>query len=1001
MKFINCCIFLMLCFSICTGRVYAQQKLEKPFVGKVYGADGKPLGGVAVEVQEQNVRTLTQSDGSFSITTLPENLLNFSKSGYNTRQLAAGAVSITNIVLQLSKIQGGEDDDVVIPFGTRKKRNLTYAVSNLNAASLPHIPTSNVTTLLSGRMAGLYVQQLSNGPANDNTTLQVRGRSTYNNGNRPRILVDGINRDLEDVDISEIESVTVLKDAPSQAWYGLSGGNGVIMITTKKGSQKKFSVNFESQVGFQKRTNIINPLNAFDYATLFNEALTNEGRPVAYSTQALQAYKDRSDPFKFPDNNYIDSFLKKSSPVSRYAVSVSGGSNTFRYFTMLSYFRQEGMFTPVKTDDFNSQLKFQRINFRVNLDYDINKNLLVGLNVGGRTGNLREPLDGASGLLNDLYNLPPNAFAILNSNGTFGGTNTFRNNPLGRLQNRGFVRNLTRTMQVSLNAKQNLGNITKGLSLSALYSFDAQGNYQSGLTTDYEVFDTNAVRFRTVAPLNYYPANFNTNNRRNELWLGFDYDRNFKQNHSVNASLRFQRSVDAAPERLDYRGQQVSARVDYGFKDRYFAGVVASYAGSENFDKNNRYGFFPAVSAAWIISEENFLKSSSIFNYVKLRTSYGITGNGEIGGARLPFRSLYRVGNFGYPFGTSFTVTNSADPMGLGNTAITWETIRKFNFGTDLVFLNKSLLLSFDFFKDKRNDILTASNIPSVLGIAVTGFNGGQVTSKGIETSLSFARQVGKVNITVNGNYTYAKNEVVSVNEPFGIIDYQSTIGFNTGNVTGISSKLLYVSDGLFKDQTQINSSPSQGAAGVIKPGDIKYKDLNADGVINGFDRRITNFSDIPSSYYGFGFNFSYKIFELSTQFQGTGGRTIQIKNIINAGPDGLNQFSFKRFTPATAATAVYPRLANPGSANNNLDSDFWLRSGNFLKLRTILAGISLPEKLTNKLHVQQVQFFAAGYNLLSLVKLEEDIDPEMPAAGYGSAYPNLRTFSLGLKVKL
>ncbi|MDB5232443.1 MAG: hypothetical protein JWN76_3248, partial [Chitinophagaceae bacterium] len=672
-----------------------------------------------------------------------------------------------------------------------------------------------------------------------------------------------------------------------------------------------------------------------------------------------------------------------------------------RYFTMLSYYRQDGLFSPVTTNDYNSQVKFQRINFRVNLDYDINKNLLVGLNAGGRTGNLREPLDGATAVLNDLYNLPPNAFAIHNSDGSYGGSTAFRNNPLGRLQGRGYVRNLARTMQISLTAKQKLDFITTGLSANVLYSYDAQGNYQSGLTTDYVVVDTNNVSYRTPAPLSYYPANFNNNNRRNELWLGFDYDRLFIQKHQINASLRFQRSVDATADRLDYRGQQISLRVDYGFMNRYFAGFVGSYAGTENFAKSHRYGFFPAVSTGWILSEEPFFKTSSTFNYIKIRGSYGTIGNGEIGGARLPFRTLYRIGSFGYPFGTSFAATNSSDPLSLVNEDIAWEKIKKLNAGIDIVLLRKSLSLTVDYFKDERRDLLTAANLPGILGIGVTGFNGGVVTSKGVETSLNFKKQIDKINISLNANYTYAKNEVNYVNEPFGTIGYQSAIGFSTGNVTGTSSKLLYLSDGLFRDQSQINNSPVQGAAGTIKPGDIKYKDINGDGLINSLDRITTNYSDIPSAYYGFGFNLTYKIFELSTQFEGASGRTIQIKNIINSGPDGLNQFSLQRFTPATATTALFPRLANPASTNNNLESDFWLRSGDFLKLRTVLFGISLPEKLSGHLHLSNVQLYAAAYNLLNLKKSDNNIDPEMPGAGYGSAYPNLKTFTLGLKVRL
>jgi hypothetical protein len=377
-------------------------------------------------------------------------------------------------------------------------------------------------------------------------------------------------------------------------------------------------------------------------------------------------------------------------------------------------------------------------------------------------------------------------------------------------------------------------------------------------------------------------------------------------------------------------------------------------------------------------------------------------GNGDIGGARLPFRSLYRApAGFGYAFGTGFAATVSADQISpAGNPLITWEKLNRFNLGTDVQLLNRALTLSVDYFNDKRTDILTTPRVPSILGIALTGVNEGKVNSKGIEGSIHYERQLGEFNFLLNGNYTYAKNEVISVNEDQGIPVYQSSIGLNTGSVSLINTKRFYVSDGLFQNQAQVDSSPTQGPAGVIKPGDIKYKDINNDGVINGFDAINTNFTDIPKAYYGFGFNLKYKLLQLNTQFQGVTGRTIQIKTIVNSGPLGFNEFSLNRWTAETASTAKFPRLAVADRANNNLDSDFWLRSGDFLKLRTVELSLSVPEKLTNKLSIQKARFYLTGYNLMSFTKMDIEVDPEMPYAGYGSAYPNLKTYSLGLNVQ-
>ncbi len=1005
------CIKLLIAGTLLIGppatTITAQETIEQvvtsPVSGKVTDKNNKPIAGVTVEVQEGSRRTVTRADGTFTINIAASDILIFSKKGFASVQKKASSAGELVFTLEPTKIGGGEDDDITIPFGTRKKREINYAISKLEGRQLPEVTTSNVVNLFAGRISGLYVQQTNTTPGSESATLQIRGRSTYNTGNNPRVLVDGILRDASELDLTEIESVTVLKDAAALTWYGLNAANGVVLINTKKGSSKKLTLNYTSQVGSQQRQSMIRPLSSFDYATLYNEALTNVNQPAIYNQAVLNAYRDNTDPYLFPNNNYIESYLKNSALVQRHVLSADGGNNTFRYFTLLSYLKQDGMFTPVETADFNSNIKAQRINLRVNLDYDVNKNLNVQLFAAARTGNLREPLDGGAGFFSDLYNLPPNAFPILNKDGSYGGTSVYQNNPLARLQARGYSRSLDRAMLVNISAKQKIGFIP-GLSANVLVSYDARGNYLSGLAKDYEVFDMTGatpVKYRTAAPLNYVSASFNGNTRRNEIWAGLDYDHEFS-NHKINASVRAQRSVDFAAERLDFRGQQLSGRIDYSFTDRYFLGVVGSYAGSENFPPGKRYGFFPAVSAGWIISEESFLKNILQDNYIKLRASYGTMGNGAIGGPRLPYRSLYTApALFGYSFGTSFGATVSANEIGpTGNPNITWEKLKRFNFGTDITILKRALTLSVDYFNDERSGILTTPIIPSILGIAVTAVNEGVVTSKGFEGSLAFDKKIGQVSIGINANYTHAKNNVVSVNEDQSIAPYQSAIGNNTGNVGVVNTKRFYVAQGIFQTQAEIDAAPKQQLAGKVVPGDIRYQDVNGDGFINNLDAVNTNYTDIPHTYYGFGMNIKYKIFSLSGQLQGIAGRTIQIRTLVNAGASNLNALSLDRWTPATAATAKYPRLAISDRGNNDANSDFWLRSGDFLKLRTVEFGIWVPEKFTKKINIEQVKLFATGYNLINFKKLDIDVDPEMPYAGYGSAYPYTKTFSVGLNVQ-
>ena len=997
--------FAFLFSLIISLHTLAQDTNGSGYRGKVTDSNNKPLGGVTVQVQEQNLSTITSSDGLFFLLCEEKDVLVFSKEGFNTIHKIAGNVVGSPVVMEASATDAGENDDIQIPFGVRKKRELTYAVSDIKTEELPQLPSGNFGSILAGRLSGLYVQQTGTRPGNENVSFQVRGKSTYNGDNNPRVLVDGVFRDFSEMDLDQIESITVLKDAGALAWYGLNGANGVILVKTKRGSSNRTNISLNSQVGLQQRMKSIQPLNSYQYASLYNEALTNINQSPVYDQTSLNNYRTGSDPFRFPDNNYQDSFLGENSPQQRYVLSASGGNNSIRYFSTLSYFNQVGLLRQTTTDDYDSNIKYNRINFAVNLDFDINDNFTVGLNASGRSETRREPGDGPTALLSDIYNLPPNAFPLLNEDGSYGGTSIYQNNPLARLQSRGYSRDLTRVMYTTVTARHKLDFLTQGLSANLLFSYDASGVYTSGLTQDYEVFDMSStpVKFGTATPLAYSNSVFSANNRRNEIWAGFDYDKIFGQNHTVNASLRFQRSVDNSVERFDYRGQQVSARVDYGFNNRYFLGLVASYAGSENFAPSNRYGFFPAVSAGWIAIDDQ-KNLSSVMNYLKFRASYGIVGNGTIGGSRLPFRSLYNRAT-GYGFGTTFANSVGAVESSPANPDVTWEELKQFNLGADLKLLNRSLSLSLDYFNDERNNILTTASVPGLLGISIQAVNEGKVTSRGAELSMSYDKKIGQVFLSLNGNYTYAKNKVISRNEDLGTIGTQSAIGLNTGDVYGAGTKRFFISDGLFKSIEEINNSPAQLLAGNVYPGDIKYKDISGpdgvpDGLISSFDAVNTNYTDIPDTYFGFGHSISYKMFDLNAQWQGIQGRTIQVKTLVNSGPDNLNQFSLDRWTPQTAESAKWPRLAISDRGNNDANSDFWLRSGDYLKLRTVELGFSVPQNLISRLNIKKARFYLGGYNLLSFSTLDIDVDPEVSYAGFGSTYPVQKIYTLGLNVQ-
>ncbi|WP_145855269.1 SusC/RagA family TonB-linked outer membrane protein [Pedobacter suwonensis] len=894
------------------------------------------------------------------------------------------------------------DKLIEIPFATRSREELNYAQSSLRYNQLTQVPISNLSGLLAGRLSGFLFRWTGNQPGGGNVSYQIRGKSSYAQGATPAFLVDGIERDFEDMDISEIESVTVLKDAAGLNWYGLNGGNGAILVTTKRGKIGENLISFDAQGGFQSAGNLIKPLNSYDFATLYNRGLTNVGQVPAYNDAALDGYKNHTNPYLYPDNNYLERFLGKRAATQRYALTFSGGSNRVRYFSSVSYFNQQGLLKETETPNYDSNYGYKRYNFRINLDYDVTKTLTLTLLAGVRSEVRNDVGDGTSTVLSNLYNLPPNAFPILNADGSYGGTSLFQSNPLGQLQSTGFSRTTTNILLASIMADQKMDFITKGLSANLFFSYDGYGNYGDGLSQNYAVFNqtvTPVQTYRTPAVIAYRTAAFQTNTKNNELWFGLDYNRTFATDHQVKANVRAQQYVSAAVDRLDYRSRMIVGRADYSFKQRYQLGFTGSYSGSENYAPGRRFGFFPAVSAGWLISKEDFMKDASVISYLKLRGSYGRSGNigptydanGNV--VRLPYRTLF-TRDAGPFLGSTFSTSTTARLVSpAGNPLTTWEKIDRLNLGTDVDFFKGALSFSVDYFDEKRTDILGPANLPGILGIAIAQVNSGKVSSKGFDASGTFHKKIGEVQISTNANFTYAKNIILERTE--NVLPNQSTIGryVNGGN--------YYIAEGIFQSQAEINTSPKQTLSSLVVPGDLKYRDVNNDNVIDANDAISSDYTDIPKIYYGFGFNIRYKQFDLGAQFQGVAGRTVDVSDIVYAGPNGLNQLSLDSWTPATAATAKYPRIAISDNGNNTANSTFWLYSGNFLKLRSAEIGYSTPQSLNQRLRFKGARIFVSGNNIFSISKLGElGIDPETPNAGRFSSYPYVKTFAVGLTVK-
>ncbi|HEY0177441.1 MAG TPA: SusC/RagA family TonB-linked outer membrane protein [Pedobacter sp.] len=886
-------------------------------------------------------------------------------------------------------------------------------MSTITTDNLPMIPSSSLNSVFTGRLPGLLITPMgSQQPGYDASTFLIGGRSSYNNNQEPLVLVDGVEREFKSMDLGEIESVSVFKDAATLAWYGMYAANGVIYVKTKRGSATATHVSLDVQTGLQAPMEVTKPLDSYTYATLYNEAQTNSGITPTYSAAALQAYQTGSDPYKYPNNNFVRDFTRTVAPTQRYVATVSGGNAFIKYYTLLSYYNQGGFYKGGSNPSYDANTNFNRYNLRTNLDLHVSKSLDVGVDIGGRIYNLRFPVIGTGTFLNTVYNTPPNAFPLLNPDGSYGGTSLFqKSNPLAILSAGGVNTDLTRNMMTTINAKQKLDGILSGLSLNLFYSYDIYGLYRSGFAQDYEVYQPNAAggydRFGNYSIANYSANAFSGNIRKNEFWAGFDYDRNFGK-HGINFSTRGSRATYSQFSLLDVKREGWSNRLSYNYNQRYFADVTATYSGSENFMPGKRFGFFPAVSAGWIMSDEPFMKGTRGFlDFLKIRGSFGKIGNDALTTLtrRFSFLTNYNRSATGYNFGTSYTGVGGTAEYPLGNPDLTWEKVYKSSIGFDAKLFKQAFSVSADYFYEDRKDLLTSPLTPCILGQSQISVNEGEASYKGLEANLNYNRRIGSVDFNIFANYTYSTNKILSINEGAGLPDYQKRLGHPITSVilpSGYVNSFLKA-DGIFQSQAEIDASPVQRFSRTVKPGDIKYKDINGDGVIDNLDFVTTDYNFVPKSYYGFGASVAVKGFDLNFLFQGVTGRTMSIQGLVNSGTANngfLNQFSVDRWTPSTP-DADYPRLILTDRGNNTQNSDFWLRSGDYLRLKNVEIGYSLPPSVLKRLKLTQVRFFLSGLNLLTFDHLGGlDLDPEIPEAGYNSSYPYMKIYSFGLNLK-
>jgi TonB-linked SusC/RagA family outer membrane protein len=896
---------------------------------------------------------------------------------------------------------------VKVAFGAQSKDQVTSSVSTVSSGELRKTHTSTLSNTLFGRLPGVAALHTAGAPGYDEASLFIRGRHTFVD-NGYLVLLDGFQVDgFNQVSVDEIESVSVLKDASALALYGIKGANGAILITTKRGqASDKVNIGFNARYGYQTPAQLPRFAGSYDYARLYNEARVNDGQQPLYTESQLNGYRDGTDPYLYPDVNWYDQVLRKGAPIQDYSLSFNGGGETARYFVLLGYMENQGLYA--NTDQKrNSNINFERINFRANVDINVTKSLSVFAGLGGTIEDRMFPTISTESLWQNMATYAPNLYPVRTPGGKLTGTAAFPNNPIGSVLEKGFDSRHNRNVQATVRINEKLDFITKGLNAFATVSYNSVFISAYNKTKSYSYYEP--IRTTSTAgtdSLYYLPRSTDTDlvvnarggnseTSRSNVQAGLDYNRVFDQ-HELSALVMFhQDAYSIMGNQASYALQNLMGRINYGFRQKYFAEVAFSYSGTDNYAPGKRFGFFPAVSAGWLIHKENFWNENSVVNYLKLRASAGLTGND-----RNPSRFIYNQywgesANQGYYFGTGQNFYSGLVELVIANPDITWEKSLSYNFGIETSLLNNKLSLTADVFYENRYDILVnmGNTTPSLAGYTLAAIeNRGEVQNYGTEISAMFRNKAGRFSYFIGGQFAFARNKIIENYEVPRKEAYSSRKNNPVGQYFGMEAI------GFFKDENDIIASPVQTFS-TVRPGDLKYKDQNGDNIIDINDEVPIGRHSYPEISYALNAGVAYRGFDLEVLFQGTGNRSVYLDgymfwpfiNNANISPWAVEG----HWTPETHASATFPRLSAEPNANNYRASTFWVRNVNMISLRNIELGYTLSNNLFPRTRIQNLRVYASALNPFRWDNLAVDVDPET----LGRGYPVLKTYTIGLSL--
>ncbi len=997
--------------------------------GKISDITGQGLPGVNIVIKGSTSGVVSDVNGYYVIKAQKGDILQFSYIGFKLQEVPVGKNPSLDIVLK-EDVQE-LDEAVVVGMGKQRKASVIGSIAAAPIENMKILQRS-LTSALSGRIAGAVVVQRSGEPGQDNADFWVRGISSFGANQKPLMLVDGVERDMSDLSIEEVESISILKDASATAVYGVRAANGVVLVTTRKGVAQAPSVEAKFEYGTSDLPNLPKLLGGADYAMLYNEAFGQEN----YSQDYIENLRNNANRFLYPNVNWIDEVFKKYSSNMNASLNIRGGGERARYYISASFLEDNGNLKNSKENDYKSNVTLRRYNFRSNVDVTLTKTTNLNIELGANLTDTHQPGVGNEWLYGTYYtpvemlyyytylstplSCPVRLPIGTNSDGStkwgWGAPNQVGElNPAERLYGSGYNKLFRTQIMSQIVLTQDLSFWLKGLEFRGSFSFDS--NSQSiqnrrKMSTTYAVTgvddETGNLLFSEVNKgsefLGYNVSS--SNNRAEELKLQFNYNQLFKEMHRVSGMVMYYQrdyvdgTASASIKSLPYKKQGLAFRGTYAFKDKYFAEFNLGYNGSENFPKGHRFGFFPAGALGYLLSNESFWKIPSV-NVLKIRGSVGLVGSESLPeNMRFGYLSTYGSGLGGWSFGLNPSYINGVGEDQIGIQNLTWEKGLKKDIGIELKMFNNAISLDFDYFHEKRTDILIQrASLPAIAGLNQQPFaNMGVMTNQGVDGTLEFSHHLGKVDYRLYGNFTFTRNKILEMDEPEKKWAYRMRTGNRYKQQFGL------IALGLFKDQAEIDdpSTPEQ-KFGVVRPGDVRYKDVNGDGIVDIEDEVPIGYSSIPEINYGFGTQLSWNGFDFGVFFRGQahvsyalGGSTFIPFN-EGVGKGNLFEKALDRWTPENPnPNAFYPRLSNGRSSNNWQASTRTIYDGSLLRLADVEVGYSFKKKWIAPIGMKSLRIYVLANNVALFSKWDM-WDPETGTSN-GNKYPLPRKINFGVR---